>query len=59
LCVIARASSPDVVHLSLLWPALSEIVKSHKFVGVVDYDLSLSLLQHSTRLYLVDHAALA
>lgn len=39
--------------------ALSEILKGHKFVGIVDYDLSLSLLQQSTRLYLIDHAALA
>ncbi|KZP14929.1 DNA mismatch repair protein MutL [Athelia psychrophila] len=38
---------------------LSEIVESHVFVGIVDLDRCLSLLQHSTKLYLVNHGALA
>ncbi|KAG9043599.1 DNA mismatch repair protein [Tulasnella sp. UAMH 9824] len=36
-----------------------EIVEKHTFVGVVDLKLSLSLIQHSTKLYLVNHGSLA
>jgi hypothetical protein len=38
---------------------LSEILEKHIFVGIVDLDRCLSLLQHSTNLYLVNHGALA
>lgn len=38
---------------------LSEILEKHVFVGIVDLDRCLSLLQHSTKLYLVNHGALA
>ncbi|WRT68276.1 uncharacterized protein IL334_005252 [Kwoniella shivajii] len=38
---------------------INEIMRRHAFVGVVDRQLCLSLLQHSTRLYLVNHASLA
>lgn len=38
--------------------ALAEILQEHIFVGVVDISRSLSLLQHSTKLYLFDHDAL-
>lgn len=38
---------------------LTEILENHTFVGVVDLDRCLSLIQHSTKLYLVNHAALA
>ncbi|KDQ10268.1 hypothetical protein BOTBODRAFT_36380 [Botryobasidium botryosum FD-172 SS1] len=38
---------------------LSEIIEKHTFVGIVDLVRSLSLLQHSTKLYLVNHGALA
>jgi DNA mismatch repair protein MLH1 len=38
---------------------LSEILEKHIFVGIVDLDRCLSLLQHSTKLYLVNHGALA
>ncbi|KAK7046661.1 DNA-mis-repair domain-containing protein [Favolaschia claudopus] len=38
---------------------LSEILEKHTFVGIVDLDKCLSLIQHSTKLYLVNHAALA
>lgn len=31
----------------------------HVFVGIVDLNRGLSLMQHSTRLYLVNHIALA
>jgi len=45
------------------WPSLStaltDLVQNHKFVGIVDYDLSLSAVQHSTKLYLINHAAIA
>ncbi|KAF9819424.1 hypothetical protein IEO21_02167 [Rhodonia placenta] len=37
---------------------LSEIVQKHTFVGIVDVNRCLSLLQHSTELYLVNHGAL-
>nr|XP_019006828.1 DNA mismatch repair protein MLH1 [Kwoniella mangroviensis CBS 8507]OCF70289.1 DNA mismatch repair protein MLH1 [Kwoniella mangroviensis CBS 8507] len=38
---------------------LNEIMRKHAFVGIVDKQLCLSLIQHSTKLYLVDHASLA
>ncbi|TRM60315.1 hypothetical protein BD626DRAFT_504926 [Schizophyllum amplum] len=38
---------------------LTEIIQKHIFVGIVDLSKTLSLLQHSTRLYLVNHCALA
>lgn len=44
---------------ALTLPGLTDIVQNHKFVGIVDYDLSLSAVQHSTKLYLVNHAAIA
>ncbi|KAJ7637128.1 histidine kinase-like ATPase [Roridomyces roridus] len=38
---------------------LSEILENHTFVGIVDLDKCLSVIQHSTKLYLVNHGALA
>ena len=38
---------------------LSEMLAHHVFVGIVDLNRGLSLMQHSTRLYLVNHIALA
>ncbi|WVR07419.1 hypothetical protein IAU60_004460 [Kwoniella sp. DSM 27419] len=38
---------------------LTEILQRHAFVGVVDRHMCLSLIQHSTKLYLVNHASLA
>ncbi|KAJ4468792.1 histidine kinase-like ATPase [Lentinula aciculospora] len=38
---------------------LTEILEKHTFVGIVDVDRCLSLIQHSTKLYLVNHGALA
>ncbi|PBK94630.1 DNA binding protein [Armillaria gallica] len=38
---------------------LTEILEKHIFVGIVDLNRCLSLVQHSTKLYLVNHAALA
>lgn len=38
--------------------ALTDILQNHTFVGVVDVELGISLLQHSTKLYLVNHSAL-
>ncbi|KAL6300791.1 DNA binding protein [Sparassis latifolia] len=38
---------------------LTEIIEKHTFVGIVDLDRCLSLIQHSTKLYLVNHGALA
>ncbi|KAG8972735.1 DNA mismatch repair protein, partial [Tulasnella sp. 427] len=37
----------------------SETVEKHTFVGVVDFKLSLALIQHSTKLYLVNYGSLA
>ncbi|KAG7091898.1 hypothetical protein E1B28_008298 [Marasmius oreades] len=39
--------------------SLTEILEKHIFVGIVDLDRCLSLVQHSTKLYLVNHGALA
>ncbi|OJT01730.1 DNA mismatch repair protein Mlh1 [Trametes pubescens] len=38
---------------------LSEILAKHTFVGIVDAPRCLSLVQHGTRLYLLNHGALA
>lgn len=38
---------------------LSEIFEKHTFVGIVDLDKCLSMIQFSTNLYLVNHAAVA
>ena len=37
---------------------VSEIMQQHAFVGIVDRQMCLSLLQHGTKLYLVRHASL-
>ncbi|CDO70633.1 hypothetical protein BN946_scf184748.g31 [Trametes cinnabarina] len=49
-------------HLNLRGPSileLAEIMAKHTFVGVVDATRCLSLVQHGTRLYLLNHGALA
>ncbi|RPD65607.1 DNA binding protein [Lentinus tigrinus ALCF2SS1-7] len=38
---------------------LGEILAKHTFVGIVDVPRCLSLVQHGTRLYLLNHGALA
>lgn len=38
---------------------LTEILEKHTFVGIVDLPRSLSLIQYSTKLYLVNHGSLA
>ena len=38
---------------------LGEIITKHTFVGVVDAPRCLSLVQYNTRLYLLNHSALA
>jgi len=38
---------------------LTEILEKHIFVGIVDLHRCLSLVQYSTKLYLVNHDALA
>lgn len=48
-----RASIPHQRH-----SGLSDILQNHTFVGVIDVVRGLSLLQHGTKLYLVDHDAL-
>lgn len=37
----------------------TEILEKHTFVGIVDLPRSLSLIQYSTKLYLVNHGSLA
>jgi DNA mismatch repair protein MLH1 len=37
---------------------ITEMMQKHAFVGTVDKDLCLSLLQHGTKLFLVNHATL-
>jgi len=37
---------------------LSEIIGNHKFIGVVDLNRGISLIQHETKLYLVQHLIL-
>lgn len=39
-------------------PHLTHLLQNHTFVGVVDLEKGLSLIQYSTQLYLVHHAAL-
>jgi len=41
------------------YPELSEILENHTFIGIVDIHRCLSLIQYSTKLYLVNHDALA
>ncbi|MBZ6370533.1 MAG: hypothetical protein LBE44_01120 [Microbacterium hominis] len=38
---------------------MDAIIKGHIFVGIVDTNLCQSMLQHQTKLYLVQHAAIA
>lgn len=38
---------------------LTEIIRKHTFVGIVDDYRCLSLIQHATKLYLLNHTALA
>lgn len=38
---------------------LSEILEKHTFIGIVDIHRGLSLIQYSTKLYLVNHDVLA
>lgn len=38
---------------------LTEIIKKHTFVGVIDLYRCLTLIQHNKNLYMVNHAALA
>ena len=42
-----------------MFPDVCEIMLKHAFVGIVDRDLGLSLVQHSTRLYVANHIFLA
>ncbi|KAM0749340.1 putative DNA mismatch repair protein [Meredithblackwellia eburnea MCA 4105] len=38
---------------------LDSVIKNHIFVGVADLEGGMSMIQHQTKLYLVNHAALA
>lgn len=52
-----RKCSYRLVHI--VCAELSEILEKNTFVGIVDIHRCLSLIQHSTKLYLVNHDALA
>ena len=39
--------------------AMTEILREHIFVGIVDMNKGLSVVQHSTKLYLVNHSSIA
>ncbi|GAA5865798.1 hypothetical protein JCM1840_006251 [Sporobolomyces johnsonii] len=39
--------------------ALNTLFKNHTFVGVADLDHSVTLIQHQTKLYLINHTAIA
>lgn len=43
----------------LVTRGLHEVLEGHVFVGIVDLDRCLSLIQHSTQLYLLNHGSLA
>ena len=56
--------SQDLFSLScygfdVVTPGLHEVLEGHVFVGIVDLDRCLSLIQHSTQLYLLNHGSLA
>jgi DNA mismatch repair protein MLH1 len=38
---------------------MTEILREHIFVGIVDMEKGLSAVQHSTKLYLVNHTSVA
>jgi DNA mismatch repair protein MLH1 len=54
-CVHFLRIKPELIHLL----DLTEIIEKHTFVGIVDLPRSLSLIQYSTKLYLVNHGSLA
>lgn len=37
---------------------LDALIKGHIFVGVADLDSCISMIQHQTKLYLVNHASI-
>jgi DNA mismatch repair protein MLH1 len=47
-------TSQRIIHTEM-----SEVIQDHVFVGVVDLDRCLSLIQQAKKLYLVNHSALA
>lgn len=46
-------------HSDTVTLGLHEVLEGHVFVGIVDPDRCLSLIQHSTQLYLLNHGSLA
>lgn len=56
----ASALHPTRCHYSdTVTLGLHEVLEGHVFVGIVDPDRCLSLVQHSTQLYLLNHGSLA
>ncbi|KAF8519443.1 DNA binding protein [Gautieria morchelliformis] len=58
-CILTSVQSLRSDILKRRHSSLTEIIEKHIFVGIVDLNRSLSLLQHATKLYLVNHGALA
>lgn len=52
-------SSELMLDYRLMMEGLEAIVKNHIFVGIADLEGSLTMLQHQTKLYLVNHAAIS
>lgn len=38
---------------------MTKLFQNHTFIGLVDYDLSLSIVQHETKMFMVNHSAVA
>lgn len=55
-----RASPGEIsiAHVAADRIDLGEILTKHAFVGIADRQMGLSLIQHSTKLFLVNHATL-
>ena len=54
--MVRECSTPSEIVLTNV--DVAEILQKHAFVGIVDRDTCLSLVQHSTKLYLANHASL-
>ncbi|KZS97086.1 DNA mismatch repair protein MutL [Sistotremastrum niveocremeum HHB9708] len=58
-CYLASIQSLRAKILKSKHEGLTEIFEKHVFVGIVDLYKCMSLIQHSTKLYLVNHGSLA
>jgi hypothetical protein len=44
---------------SVCFAEMSRMFQNHTYIGLVDYDLSLSVVQHETKMFMINHAAIA